>query len=185
MVLMKMYRGRKSWPTDPKKGSLGSSITIQRRYSVSSLPYLLSLDSSSSSSSSSMPPPIPFPSLIRPLILSSLVLQRLQIYPGLLKVIRSQCFSEWPRQSSYSHRHYLPSGINQLNARLLETSLSLKPILLTFFCFPILFPPTRRVRGEAAIRPIYRLLIQLAFLPSVYTGHPESSSPSSLMTSRA
>lgn len=77
-----------------------------------------------------------------------------------------------PRQSSHSHRRYLPSGINQLNARLLEASLSLKPILLAFLCFPILFPPARRVRGEAAIRPIYRLLIQLVFLPSVYTGHP-------------
>lgn len=135
-----------------------------------------------------MPPSIPFPSLIRPLVLSSLVLQRLQIYPGLLKVVRSLSVLQRmtvPRQSSHSHRHYLPSGINQLNARLLETSLSLKPILLTFFCFPILFPPARRVRGEAAIRPIYRLLIQLAFLPSVYTGHPGSSSPSSLTTSRA
>lgn len=82
------------------------------------------------------------------------------------------------RQSSHGHRSYLPSGINQLNARLLEASASLKPILLTFlFYLSTLFPLARRVRGEAAIRSICRLLIQLAFLPSIHT---RSSSPSSL-----
>lgn len=145
------------------------------------LPFVLGLFFFNASSCS-------FPFLIRPLVLSSLVLQRLQIYPGPLKVVRSLSVLQRttvPRQSSHSHRRYLPSGINQLNARLLEASLSLKPILLGFLCFPILFPSVRRVRGEEAIRPIYRLLIQLAFLPSVYTGHPGSFSPSSLMTLRA
>lgn len=143
------------------------------------LPFVLGLFFFNASSCS-------FPFLIRPLVLSSLVLQRLQIYPEPLKVVRSFSVLQRttiPRQSS--HRRYLPSGINQLNAQLLEASLSLKPILLSFLCFPILFPSVRRVRGEEAIRLIYRLLIQLAFLPSVYTGHPRSFSPSSLMTLRA
>lgn len=161
-----------------------SAILAKARfYLFFALPFVLGLFFFNVSSSSSS-----FPFLIRPLVLSSLVLQRFQIYPGPLKVVRSLSVLQRttvPRQSSHSHRRYLPSGINQLNARLLEASLSLKPILLGFLCFPILFPPARRVRGEEAIRPIYRLLIQLAFLPSVYTGHPGSFSPSSLTTLHA
>lgn len=188
---MKMYRGRKSRGEDPLRkarsaSALPSSAILEgATLRFFALPFVLGLlfffffNACPYSS---------FPLAIRPLVLSSLVLQRLQIYPGPLKVARSLSVLQRTtvsRQSSHSHRRYLPSGINQLNARLLEASLSLKPILLAFLCFPILFPPARRVRGEAAIRLICRLLIQLAFLPSVYTGHPKSSSPSSLTTSRA
>lgn len=149
-MLMKMYRGRKPRGEDPSERLARHQLFHQVRFSkarlcASSL-YLSSLDSSSSSSM--LAPYSSFPLAIRPLVLSSLVLQRLQIYPGPLKVARSLSMLQRttvPRQSSHSHRRYLPSGINQLNARLLEASLSLKPILLAFLCFPILFPPARRV----------------------------------------
>jgi hypothetical protein len=76
-----------------------------------------------------------------------------------------------PRQGSHGHRRYLPSGINQLNARLLEASPSPEPILPAFLRLPVLFSPPRRVRGEAAIRPICRLLIQLVLPPPLRAHH--------------
>lgn len=102
---------------------------------------------------------------------------------------RSRCFSEWLYRAKqpWPHRRYLPSGINQLNAQLLEASASLKPILLTFlFYLPILFPlaPTCS-RGGRYLADLPRLLIQLAFLPSIHTRHSGSSLPSSLTTLRS
>lgn len=186
---MKMYRGRKSCPEWPlKKNSLGIGIFYKwdsrRRDFVSSSLYPSSLDSSPSFlDSSSML--FLFPPFVTPLPrfdLSSLWYYRGFKYILALKVVRSLLQRVTVlRQSSHGHRSYLPSGINQLNARLLEASASLKPILLTFlFYLSTLFPLARRVRGEAAIRSICRLLIQLAFLPSVHTRHSGSSSPSSL-----
>lgn len=69
---------------------------------------------------------------------------------------------------------YLPSGINQLNARLLEASPSSpEPILPAFPRLPILFPPApARPKGGPAIRPICRLLIQLV-LPALPSAPPE------------
>lgn len=151
MMLMKMYRGRKSWTEWPlKKNSLGIGIFYkcdsQRRDSVSSSLYPSSLDSSPSFlDSSSMF--LLFPPFVTPLPrfdLSSLWYYRGFKYILALKVVRSLSLLQRVtvlRQSSHGHRSYLPSGINQLNARLLEASASLKPILLTFlFYLSILFP---------------------------------------------
>lgn len=92
-----------------------------------------------------------FPFPISPLVLSSLILQWLQIYPESLKVARSLLVLQRttvPRQSNHSHCRYLPSGINQLNARLLEASLSLKPILLASFAFLFFFLPPDVFEGK-------------------------------------
>lgn len=112
----------------------------RRRDSVSSSLYPSSLDSSSS-----MLFPFPlFLTLLPRFDLSSLWYYRGFKYILALKVVCSLSLLQRVtvlRQSSHGHRRYLPSGINQLNARLLEASASLKPILLTFlFYLPILFP---------------------------------------------
>jgi len=90
-----------------------------------------------------------------------------------------------PRQGSQGHRRYLPSGINQLNARLLEASPSSEPILPAFLRLPVLFPPPRRVRGEAAIRPICRLLIQLVLPPPLRAHHCAPPDPPRRSRARA
>lgn len=109
------------------------------------------------------------------LVLSSLVLQRLQIYPGpeggslalgASASDRAEAKQPWPPR-------YLPSGINQLNARLLEASPSLKPILLAFLRLPILFPPADVFEGRPLSgRDLPIINSTRLSTPRTHTGHP-------------
>lgn len=86
----------------------------------------------------------PFPFPIRDLSSSRLVLQRLEIYSEDGSRSLTLDASAMPRQSSHGHR-YLPSGINQLNARLLEASSSSYRLPSSSYSFS---SPRRRVRGR-------------------------------------
>lgn len=113
------------------------------------------------------------------LVLSSLVLQRLQIYPGpeggslalgASASDRAEAKQPWPPR-------YLPSGINQLNARLLEASPSLKPILLAFLRLPILFPPADVFEGRPLSgRDLPIINSTRLSTPRTHTGHPPGGS---------
>lgn len=87
---MKMYRGRKSWVEDPLRkvhsaSALPSSAILEGAILLLfALPFVLGVFFFFFNASYSS-----FPFLNRSLVLSSLVLQRLQIYPEPLKVARS------------------------------------------------------------------------------------------------
>lgn len=153
----------------------------RKRDSVSSLLYPSSLDSSSSML-------FLFLTLLPRFDLSSLWYYRGFKYILALKVVRSLSLLQRVtvlKQSSHGHHRYLPSGINQLNARLLDASASLKPILLTFlFYLPILFllaPMCSRGGRYPVDLPIINST-RLSTLHTLDIRHSRSSLPSSLTT---